>query len=122
MDLTMKVELDKYEIVSKILLGASLKVIFKNVVDATDRKVLELKDVVGFIDSTDTKQPIKTLRLDEQGGSYNLDLSLRLQRQEIKVFPEVFIFIDTACVDFCFRSVAKSIEFRDWVEKDKWLP
>jgi hypothetical protein len=39
MDLTMKVELDKYEIVSKILLGANLKVIFKNVVDATDQKV-----------------------------------------------------------------------------------
>ena len=118
----MIIDLDKYEIVSKIFLGTNLKIILKNIVDTIDRKVLELKDVVGFIDTTSESKKIRTLRLDEEGGSYNFDLSLRLQREEINSFPEVFLFVDESCVDFCFRASAKSIEFRDWTEKDKWLP
>jgi hypothetical protein len=117
----MQVDINKYEIVSKILLGRNLKLIFEYGADTMHRKVLELQDVVGFIDNTDTKRQIKALRLDEEGGSYNIDLSLRLQRREIKTFPEVYIFVDTTCVDFCFRAVAKSIKFKDWTEEDKWL-
>jgi hypothetical protein len=83
---------------------------------------LELRGVVGFIENTHAENPIKTLRLDEEGGSYNFDLSLRLQKPEIKNFPEVFIFVDTTCVNFCFRAVAEIINFRDWTTKDKWLP
>ena len=118
----MKVNLDDYDIVSKIFLGTNLKIIFTNKVDANARKVLELKEVVGFIDNTGVGNSIQTLRLDEGGGSYNFDLSLRLQREQINSFPEVFLFVDKTCVNFCFRAVAKSIEFRDWTEKDKWLP
>lgn len=117
----MKTDLDNYEIISKIFLGTNLKIIFKNKIDAADKKVLELKEVVGFIDTTNRSNPIQTLRIDDGGSSYNFDLSLRLQRPEINGFPEVFIFADKACVDFTFRAVAKLIEFRDWTEKDKWL-
>lgn len=118
----MKTDLDNYEIVSKIFLGTNLKIIFKNKIDSTDKKVLELKEAVGFIDTTSGSKIIRTLRLDDGGSSYNFDLSLRLQRPEIKDFPEVFIFADKTCIDFIFRAVAKSIEYRDWAEKDKWLP
>ncbi len=118
----MKSNIDKYRIVSKIFVGTNLKLVFQNNYDTTDKKILELKEVVGFIENVEPEKPIKTLRLDKEGGSYNLDLSLRLQRPEINNFPEVFIFIDTTCVNFCFRAVAKFIEFRDWTEKDKWLP
>ena len=117
----MKINLDNYEIVSKFVFGANLKIIFRNMIDTTDRKVLELKEVVGFIDTASGSKAIQTLRLDTKGGSYNFDLSLRLQREEINKFPEAFIFTDKTCVDFCFRAAAKSIEFRDWTEKDKWL-
>ena len=118
----MKVDLDKYKSVSKIFLGTNLKFVFQHIYDTTDKKNLELKDVVGFIDNDHSEKAIKILRLDEEGGSYNLDLSLRLQKPEITNFPEVFIFVDTTCVDFCFRAVAKFIDFRDWNVKDKWLP
>lgn len=117
----MKIDLANYEIVSKIFLGSNLRIIFKNIVDTTDRKVLELEEAVGFIDTTSESKPFQTLRLDEKGGSYNLDLSLRLQREEINNFPEVSLFFDRTCVDLCFRAVAKSIEFRNWTEKDEWL-
>jgi len=117
----MKTDLDNYEIVSKIFLGTDLKIIFKNKIDITDKKVLELKEIVGFIDTTNRSNIIQTLRIDDGGGSYNFDLSLRLQRPEINDFPEVFIFVDKTCIDFTFRAAARSIEFRDWTEKDKWL-
>jgi hypothetical protein len=118
----MKVDLDGYKIVSKIFLGTNLKFVFQNLYDAADKKVLELMDIVGFIETAHAEQAIKTLRLDKEGGSYSFDLSLRLSKQEINNFPEVFIFVDTDCVSFCFRAVAKFIEFREWNVKDKWLP
>jgi hypothetical protein len=118
----MKVDLDKYNIVSKVLLGATQKLIFQNRSDETDKRVLELKDVVAFIDNCSAENVIKYLRVDEEGGSYNLDISARLQQPEVNNFPQVLIFIDSNCVDFCFRAVARSIEFRDWNEKDNWLP
>lgn len=94
----MKTDIDKYRIVSKIFVGTNLKLFFQNNYETADRKILELKEVVGFIENVEPEKPIKTLRLDKEGGSYNLDLSLRLQRPEINNFPEVFIFIDTTCV------------------------
>ena len=118
----MKIDLDEYEIVSKIFLGTNLKIIFKNCSNTTDRKVLELKEVAGFIEVIYANRQVQTLILNDEGGSYNFDLSLRLRRPEVAKFPEVFIFVDKTCVDFCFRAAAKSIEFRDWAEKDKWLP
>lgn len=118
----MKVDIEKYKIGSKILLGTDLKFVFQNIYETTDIKILELKGLVGFIDNMHAGKEIKTLLLNAEGGSYNLDLSLRLQQPEINKFPEVFIFSDTACVDFCFRAVAKYIDFRDWTESDKWLP
>lgn len=118
----MKVNLDNYKIVSKIFLGTNLRFVFQHIYETADKKILELKDVVGFIDNDHSEKAIKLLRLNEKGGSYNLDLSLRLQKPEITGFPEVFIFVDTTCENFCFRAVAKFIHFRDWNEKDKWLP
>jgi len=116
----MKISLDSYKIVHKILLGTNLKIYFIGKDDVSDRKILDLKEVVGFIDESHNKK-IQTLQLYDSGGSYNLDLSMRLRNQEIITFPEVFIFVDQGCVNFCFRGVAKVIEFRDWTEKDKWL-
>lgn len=118
----MKIDLDKYKIVSKIFVGTNLMYIFQHIYDTTDRKTLELIEVVGFIENIQNENTIKALRIDEEGGSYNLDLSLRLIKPEINNFPEVFIFVDTTCVNYCFRAVAKFIDFRDWNEKDKWLP
>lgn len=117
----MKFDIDNYDILTKILLGTNLKVVFKSRIDTSDKKVLELKDVAGFIDITNEQEQIKTLRLHEEGGSYNLDLSLRLQRPEVTNFPEVFIFFDKTCINFCFRAAARSIEFRNWTEDDKWF-
>ena len=118
----MKFDIDKYEIISKIFIGTNLKFVFKNIFEPADKKVLELKEVVGFIDNSHSNEQIKTLRIDVEGSSYTLDLSIRLQKAEINNFPEVFIFLDTSCINFCFRAVAGLIEFREWNSNDKWLP
>jgi hypothetical protein len=117
----MKTDLDNYKIQSKISLGNNLKIIFAARSDGRPNKVLELSEVVGFIDLTTENNAIVTLRIDPPGGSYNLDLSLRLQRPDVREYPEVLIFLDKDCVNLCFRAVAKNIVFRDWKETDLWL-
>lgn len=118
----MKVDLEKYKIISKIFLGTDLKISFQHVDNATDMKILELKDVAGFVENSPKGKQICVLAINEKGGSYNLDLSLRLRNPAVNSFPEVFIFVDPDCMDFCFRAAAKFIDFRDWTEQDKWLP
>ncbi|HEY4787988.1 MAG TPA: hypothetical protein VIH57_18165 [Bacteroidales bacterium] len=115
----MKVDLEKYDLVSKISLGVDLRLIFKNQYDQNERKVLQLDNVAGFIDLINTKK-LKWLRVDDS-GSYSFDLSMRLKRPEIKDYKEVFLFTDSECNNFNFRAAAQQAEFRDWTEKDKWL-
>jgi hypothetical protein len=64
---TWKVDLNKYKIISRIFLGANLKFILPNIDNPTIKTVVELKDVVGFIDTTNTKTVIKLLKLSEGG-------------------------------------------------------
>ena len=118
----MKVNLERYKIVTKIFLGANLKIVFQSISNDKDLKVLELENLVGFLDSITSDRQIKILRLEEDGGSsYSFDLSLRLNKPLVENYSQVFIFTDENCTDFCFRAVAKLIEFRDWKINDKWL-
>jgi hypothetical protein len=116
----MKVDLIKFDFVSKIFLGNNLRLVFQNRHDLGDKKLLELDNVAGFIDVVDNKQLI-WLRIDDNAGSYSLDLSIRLKRSEIKNFKEIFLFTDSECVNFSFRASAEQVTFRDWTENDKWL-
>ena len=76
--------------------------------------------MVGFIDDS-TNEGLKILRIDEGGGSYPYDLSLRLKRADVKNFSEVFFFTDKDEIHFSFRACAETIQFRKWTEKDIWL-
>jgi len=116
----MKVNLEDYYILSSIFLGDNLTITFQYSLDIHSRRVLELKEVIGFIDKRTTDQLV-VLRIDEGGGSYPFDLSLRLQRPEVAEYQETFFFTDEKCVDFNFRACAKAIIFREWTEKDVWL-
>ena len=116
----MLVHLEDYYILSRILLGTGLTITFQNRMDMHDRKVLELTEVVGFIDQS-TSDEVVFLRIDEGGSSYAFDLSLRLERPEIVDFWEMFFFTDSARTQFSFRACAKGIDFREWMEKDIWL-
>lgn len=119
----MRVNLEDYYILQKLYLRNNLLIIFQYSMDIHERRVLELSEVVGFIDQT-TNDEFKMLRVDEGeagGGSYPFDLSLRLQRPEISNFPEVFFFTDKEETHFGFRACAKRIHFREWTEKDIWL-
>lgn len=117
-----QLSLEGYYIASSILLGSNLKIVFRNEVDKNELRVLELKGIVGHLDSSSANKKLKILQIREEGSAYNLDLSMRLHKPQIQNFPEVFIFIDERCVDFCFRAVAETIEFRDWEKMDSWLP
>ena len=46
--------------------------------------ILELKNVVGFIDNTHAENAIKVLRLDESGDSNNLDLMILVFPHSVK--------------------------------------
>ncbi|RPD43434.1 hypothetical protein [Paracnuella aquatica] len=116
----MKVNLENYTVASKIFLGNNLKLILISTNGQDAKKVVELTEVVGFIEDKGTGR-LSWLRIDDGNGSYNFDLSIRLQRPEIQTFNEVFLFVDDACVNFIFRAAAKSVSFRDWCENDKWL-
>jgi hypothetical protein len=117
----MRSNLEDYYILQKLFLGNDLLIIFQYSLDIHERLVLELTEVVGFIDRSDNAE-FKTLRIDEgPGGSYPFDLSLRLQRPEITNFPEAFVFTDKEETNFSFRACAKSIHLRQWTEKDIWL-
>ncbi|ACU59038.1 hypothetical protein [Chitinophaga pinensis] len=115
----MQVDLEDYNVRSKIFLGNNLIVIFQHRHDIAERRVLELKEVVGFIDHG-ANDNLVSLRIDD-GSSYAFDLSLRLSRDEIKDFEEALLFIAGAGGRFGFRACAKNILFRDWTEDDVWL-
>ena len=83
--------------------------------------VLELKDIIGFMDNLSKKGKLSVLRIDKPCGSYGTDLSIKLQRPEIEEYPEVFIFEDKKELDILFRGVAKNIEFRDFSQQDSWF-
>ncbi len=118
----MKFEMDGYEIVSKIFLGNDLKLIFKKLNDDKNLKVLELNGLVGFLENNKINKKIKILSLDyDGGGSYNFDLAIRLQNKEIQNYSTAFIFLDEDTSIVYLSAVAKSIKFRDWNIKDKWL-
>ncbi len=113
----MDINLEDYNLRSKIFSGKNLIIIFQHKDDISERRVLELNEVVGFIDHAD-KAELVSLRIGE-GSSYAFDLSLRLDRTEIKDFEEVLLFV--AGARFCFRACAKLILFREWTENDVWL-
>lgn len=110
----MLINLENYYILSKMFSGTTLTITFQNRTNSLDRRVLELKDVAGFIDKS-TNDELKLLRIDDEGNIYALDLSLQLKRPEIASFPEVLLFTDNQ-VSFNFRACAKAIHFREWVE------
>lgn len=116
----MRINLENYNIHSRIYSGNTLLITFLNSMDVHDRFVVELTEVVGFIDQPD-KDTLKGLRIDKGGGLYPHDLSLRLRRPEINGFPQLFFFIDKEEVHFSFRTCAKMIQCRKWTEKDIWL-
>lgn len=115
----MDINLEDYYLRSKIFSGKNLIIIFQHKDDITERRVLELNEVVGFIDHAD-KAELVSLRIGE-GSSYAFDLSLRLDCEEIREFAEVLLFIAGAGSRFCFRACARNILFREWTENDIWL-
>lgn len=116
----MHINLEDYDLRSKIFMGNHLLIIFQNKTDVNDRRVLELDEVVGYLDHSH-KEELASLHIVNDGSSYSFDLSHRLNRAEINDFPEVLIFIAGAGGRFCFRACAKTIRFREWTENDVWL-
>ena len=62
----MKSNLEDYYILSSIFVANNLIITFQYSLDIHSRLVLELKEVVGFIDSRSTDQSV-VLRIDESG-------------------------------------------------------
>jgi hypothetical protein len=71
----MRSNLEDYYILQKLFLGNDLFIIFQYSPDMHERLVLELTEVVGFIDQSNNAD-LKLLRVDDEapGGSYPFDL------------------------------------------------
>jgi hypothetical protein len=117
----MKYDISNYQVTSRTVFGDKAKLFLQSKNNSEDVRVLELDGVVGYFDCTQKSDLISCLRIDDKGGSYNIDLSMRLRRQEIVEYPEVFIFKDQDCVSFVFRAVAKSIKYRRLEKRDNWM-
>jgi hypothetical protein len=116
----MNTNLEDYKLLSKIFSGNNLIIIFQNKMDIHDRRVLELNDVAGFLDQSEDAE-LGFLSIVESGGSYPFDLAYRLNRPEVKDFPEALLFVNNTQGRFRFRACAKRILLREWAENDVWL-
>jgi hypothetical protein len=117
----MKYDITGYRVTSVNSYTDNLKVFMQYKNKTNETSVLELEGVIGYFDLSHHEKSVSCIRIDETGGSYNFDLSLRLDREEIKDYPEVFIFKDPKCVEFIFRAVAKTINFRKIESRDNWM-
>jgi hypothetical protein len=118
----MKYDISDYRVTTRVALGDRIKVFLESTHDLTDTRVLELDGVVGYFDLAQKADPVAWLRINDNGRSTNnYDLSLRLRRPENVDYPEVFIFRDQGCVDFVFRAVAESVDFRRAEKRDRWM-
>jgi len=117
----MKVDITNYRCVHRRLAGSQFTIFFENREDKQDVKTLQVDEVAGFLDDTDPSETYSVIRIDERGGSYNLDLSMRLSRPEIAQWKEAFIFRDPHCVDFALRVAGRQVTWRDFKKEDQWL-
>lgn len=109
----INIDLTNYKLTGRLLFGDNLKIIFQNVDQEKDKKVLEIMSVAGFIDYIDNVKNLKWLIVKNGGGSYSHDLSLRLRKEEIINNKEAFIFIDDELTHSKFRCSANKIDFRN---------
>ena len=114
----MKHDISGYRLTSRVALGEKAKIFLQSIKDPEDVSVLDLDGVVGYFDSARQSDPVACLCINDKGGSYNIDLSLRLRRPEIADYPEVLIFKDECCVDSVFRAAAKSANFQQLDKSD----
>jgi hypothetical protein len=117
----MTIDLKKYRLRSRLYFGGNLKLSFQNQQEEKDVKILEMNSIAGFFDHLNKDDELKWLEIRDGGGSYNEDLSIRLRNPELTKNQEVLIFLDEKRVSFAFRCSAEKVQFRDWIEKDKWL-
>lgn len=99
-----------YKLVNKRLTGATLKLFFEN---AEEKKVLELINIVSFIDKTHIGQDNFVLDARHGGSIYGWDVSVRLNRPEVKNFYDVFLHSKTEGEYSPFRALAEKVNWRD---------
>lgn len=114
----MKMNLGKYNLVSKILVGDRLKIVFEDKYEMDEKRVLELNGIAGYFDATTAMPDVKFLSIDGGGGAYAIDLSARLARPEVARYAEVYLFTDADGIGFSFHAVASSANFRYFEEDD----
>ena len=93
--------------------GQTLKLFFKKPLDENITKVLELENVAAFIDNVSSNE-FTSLDIRDGGGSYGLDMSLKLKRPEVQNFKEVFLFTDTTLINCSFRAITEHATWRDF--------
>lgn len=109
----MKIDVTNFILLGKRLTGSVLKLFFQDINDNQKQKVLELENVIAFIDSITTER-FQDIVIDE-AGVYGADISMRLQQPEVNEYSEVLIIANSDCV---YRGLAKKVCWRDFESSD----
>ena len=107
-----KYDVREFRVDSTIALGDKVRVILISKTKAYEVCILDLSEVAGYLNNTHETDSIDCIRIDEPGGVYCFDISLRLNRKEVQEYPEVFIFKEGEIPNIVFRAVAKDIQFK----------
>ena len=89
----MKTNIEKYNFTCKRLTGDKLKLFFVNKENINEIKILELINVVAFIESDNISES-NFINIIDKCGSYGMDISMKLNRPEIINYQEVVIYND----------------------------
>ena len=107
-----KHDVREFRVDSTIAVGDKVRVILRSNINEHGVCILDLREVVGYLDRTQETDSLDCVRIDTPGGSYCADLSLRLKRKEVNTYPEAFIFKVGKFPNIAFRAVAKEIQFK----------
>lgn len=100
-------DLSDYKLSSILFLDGKLSISFQSHDKSKSDVSIHLLNTVAFRDWIGNHS-LASLRIDD-AGSFGFDVSLHLQRPEVKSFMELFVFSDSQKPEILFRAIAEQI-------------
>jgi hypothetical protein len=106
-------DLTKYEFIRSVLTGADLQIFFAE--HNNDKKgfIIQLQNIVAFTDDIKNKK-ILMMRIDSDGGTYGIDMALKLKNKEYAKYMLLYLFEDIKHTAILFRGLAKNITVQNY--------
>ncbi|MFT3680542.1 MAG: hypothetical protein QM791_09740 [Ferruginibacter sp.] len=99
-----------HQLLWKRFAGNELKFFFGND-KKTAVKVLVLKEVAAFIETTFPPGHSYVLDIHEGVSVYGLDMAMRFKKPAYETFKEVYLFVEKAGPDVALRALAREVKW-----------